>query len=179
MGGWKQIVLMLVRIKGGTMAEFVTRGRQGHSVSRRAVVSTFLALVLMVIGGVQTGSAEIEWCRVDPVIIVNGTTYNVIISSPASILDSATAATDVVVTVPAGADYALVATDNGFGFGETVTFVESSSRSLRSGAGAIGITVKVPSTTRLPVAVDVLTESAAVASTVGQTNQRVSLTLAT
>lgn len=150
-----------------------------RGIGRRALISSLMALLLMLIGGVQRGSAEIEWCRVDPVISVNGTTYNVIISSPNAILNAATGPTDVVVTVPAGSSYELLSTDAGFGFGETVTFVERSSRSLRDGAGAIGITVKVPSTSPLPVGVEVLVADQVVATTLGRTNQRLSVAVPT
>jgi hypothetical protein len=146
---------------------------------RRALIPALLALVMMLVGGTGHASAEIEWCRVDPVISVNGTTYNVIVSSPYAILESATGPTDVVVTVPAGSDSALISTDDGFGFGETVAFVESSSRSVRNGAGNINISVKVPAKTRLPVLVEVLVGDQTVATELGKTNQRMSLSVAT
>ncbi|MGI8642596.1 MAG: hypothetical protein ACR2LS_00570 [Thermomicrobiales bacterium] len=148
-------------------------------VGRRAVISSLLVLVLMVLGGVQQGSAELEWCRVDPLISVNGTTYNVILSSPMSILEAATGPTEVIVTVPEGSEYELISTDAGFGYGETVTFVESSSRSLRNGAGNISIATKVPATSQLPVLVEVIDADQIVATALGRTNQRMSVSVPT
>jgi hypothetical protein len=84
-----------------------------------------------------------------------------------------------VVTVPAGSDSALISIDDGFGFGETVAFVESSSRSVRNGAGNINISVKVPAKTRLPVLVEVLVGDQTVATELGKPNQRMSLSVAT
>ena len=157
-----------------------TTGRLSLSrTGRRAVISSLMALLLMVIGGVPQGSAEIEWCRVDPVISVNGRTYNIIVSSPNTILDSATGPTDVVVTVPNGSSYELIATDAGFGFGETVTFVERPSRSIRDGADAIGIAVQVPAQTRLAVMVEVFEADQIVVSASGRTNHAILLTVRT
>lgn len=155
--------------------ETQSRGEHG-TLSRRALIPALLALVLMLVGGPGHASAEIEWCRVDPVISVNGTTYNVILSSPYAIFDSATGPTEVVVKVPAGSDYALIATDDGFGFGETVRFVESSSQ---NSAGNIDISVKVPAKSPLPVLVEVFVGDQVVATEMGKTNQRMSLSVAT
>ncbi|MBA2754892.1 MAG: hypothetical protein H0U40_10600 [Chloroflexia bacterium] len=143
------------------------------SLTRRAVMAAIMAIVLL-LGGVRTGSATLEWCRVDPVVTIDGITYNIILASPTAILESATGPTEVVITVPAGTSYALVSTDPGFGYGETVEFVEA--RGKRVAAGSFEVAVRVPASERLPVVVEVIGLGGTV-STDGQTNKVISLTV--
>ena len=142
-------------------------------LTRRACMAAIMAVVL-VLGGARAGSAELEWCRVDPVVKIDGVTYNIILASPTAILDSATGPSEVVITIPAGTPYELVSTDPGFGYGETVSFVEA--RGKRIAPGSFDVAVRVPASERLPVLVEVI-GPAATFSTDGQTNGWISLTV--
>ncbi len=143
------------------------------SVTRRAFMAAIMAIVL-VLGGVRTGSATLEWCRVDPVVTIDGVTYNIILASPMAILESATGPSELVITVPAGTSYELVSTDPGFGYGETVEFVEA--RGKQVAAGSFEVAVRVPASEKLPVLVEVISPAGTVTAD-GQTNKVISLTV--
>jgi len=143
------------------------------SLTRRAFMAAIMAIVL-VLGGARVGSAELEWCRVDPVVKIDGVTYNIILASPTAILESATGPSEVVITVPAGTSYEIVSTDPGFGYGETVQFVEA--RGKRISAGSFDVAVRVPASEKLPVLVEVIGPAGTVTAD-GQTNKVISLTV--
>lgn len=87
----------------------------------------------------------------------------------------ATGPTDVVVSVPVGVSAQLLWTDPGFGYGETVTIVESSRLRVTASGVQIMISTYVPATGSLPVLVEVVPANAGVvtASAQGATNAQV------
>ena len=122
---------------------------------RYRMVLALLALVLAV--QLQSATASIGWCKTDPKISVDGHVAHIYVYSPNDILTTVTGPTSVVVTVPVG--YAArsfeLYQDNGFGFGYTVSFVESSNLTInRRGNIEILATIFVPSS-RLGLSVKV------------------------
>ena len=143
------------------------------SATRRAVFAAMMAFLLVVGRGLSAG-AEIEWCKRDPVVRINGTTYNILVSSPNEILESTTGPIAVVIAVPVGTEYSLVSTDEGFGYGEDVRFVEVRAKGVP--AGSFGVGVRVPADDALPVVVDVVGPNGT-RSVEGQTNAWITLAI--
>jgi len=135
-----------------------------------------LALALLTILA-PSASAGIGWCRTDPAISINGQTVNIFVASTEEIFQQATGPTQVTVTVPVGVSAALLWTDPGFGYGETVTIVESSRLRVTASGVQIMVSAFVPATGSLPVLVEVVPANAGVvtASAQGSTNAQVRL----
>lgn len=143
----------------------------GARVARRAIAPVVLVLALLAFG-TPRAAADIGWCRTDPGLAVGGEAVSIFVSAPPQILTAATGPTAVVVSVPVGVEAEVLWTDPGFGYGETVTIVESDR--LRSGKGGIHIlvAVTVPASAKLPVLVEIAPERAGgvTASATGSTN---------
>lgn len=139
-------------------------------------VAAALVLVLGVFAVfAPNASAGIVWCRVDPAVSINGQTVNIFIASTEEIFQQATGPTDVVVSVPVGVSAQLLWTDPGFGYGETVTILESSRLRVTSSGVQIMVSAFVPATGSLPVLVEIVPANAGVvtASAQGATNAQV------
>ena len=148
------------------------------AASARAVRRTLvpLALALAVLFWASPGvSAGIAWCKTDPIVAIGDEVVNIYVSAPEEILQAATGPTDVVVYVPVGVATEVVYTDPGFGYGETVTILESN-RLRETGNGIqIVVVVTVPASASVPVLVEIAPQSAGVvtASASGSTNETV------
>jgi hypothetical protein len=139
-------------------------------------VAAALVLVLAALAVVApNASASIHWCRTDPAVSINGQTVNIFVASTEEIYQQATGPTDVVVSVPVGVSAQLLWTDPGFGYGETVTIVESSRLRVTSSGVQIMVSVFVPATGSLPVLLEIVPANAGVvtASAQGATNAQV------
>jgi hypothetical protein len=120
---------------------------------RRAILSTLFGLVALLL--VATSASANGWCRTDPKIRVDGHVYNIYISVPDS--DSAhavVAATQVLITVPTGVDHELLGSDNGFGFGYNVVWIESPWMQSGNNGPSVKVSVFVPATRSIPVQVE-------------------------
>jgi hypothetical protein len=127
-------------------------------------------------GSAPGAGADIGWCRTDPGVAIDGRVVNIFVSAPLEILGAATGPTEVVVYVPVGTAVEVLWTDPGFGFGETVRFVETG----RLGGGARGtkiiVGVTVPAVSLLPVLVEVVGADGGVdGSALGLTNGTVAV----
>jgi len=91
----------------------------------RIVRSFALALLALVVLGQSVG-ADRQWCRVDPVVAINGKVANIVVFGHPDVPSLATGPTEVVILVPVGATTELLGADNGFGYGYAVYFVETS-----------------------------------------------------
>ena len=159
-----------------------TVGRGDYDATRTQMKRGFrsVAAALVLVLGVfavfaPNASAGISWCRVDPGVSINGQTVSIFIASTEEIFEQATGPTDVVVSVPVGVSTELLWTDAGFGYGETVTFVESSRLRATSSGVQIMVSAYVPATESLPVLVEIVPADAGVvtASAQGATNAQV------
>ncbi len=142
----------------------------------RLAMPMVLALVLLTILA-PNASATIGWCRTDPAISINGQTVNIFVASTEEIFQQATGPTQVTVSVPVGVSAVLLWTDPGFGYGETVTIVESSRLRVTASGAQIMVSASVPATGSLPVLVEVVPANVGVvtASAQGRTNAQVRL----
>ena len=143
----------------------------GARVVRRAIAPVVLVLAVLAFG-TPRAAADIGWCRTDPGVAVAGQTVSIFVSAPPEILTAATGPTAVVVAVPAGVKAEVLWTDPGFGYGETVTIVESGRLRASKGGIQVLIGVTVPASSRLPVLVEIVPEraGAVTASATGATN---------
>lgn len=107
----------------------------------RGLLSGLLLLTALFLVTAPGVDAARSWCRTDPIISINGQIVDVLVLAPNEDLSKITGATRVEVTVSSGVNAKLIATDRGFGFGETVTF--SSSDTLRATAQGIDVDVRV------------------------------------
>jgi hypothetical protein len=139
--------------------------------ARRTLVPLALVVAVLICASPRV-SAGIAWCKTDPIVAVGDESVNIYVSAPETILGAATGPTDVVVYVPVGSATEVLFTDPGFGYGETVTIVESNR--LRAGGNGtqIIVAVTVPASASLPVLVEIVPQSAGVvtASASGSTN---------
>ncbi len=138
----------------------------------RVAFALLVTLTLVLGVGRRDASAVLEWCKTDPIVTIGDATVSIFVSATTDILGNATGPTEVVVTVPTGVSYSLVATDNGFGYGETVTFVESDNLRATPKKTQITVDVYVPATGPYAVQVEVVPAIAGVvtSSTTGETN---------
>jgi hypothetical protein len=120
---------------------------------RRALISTLFGLVALLL--VATSASANGWCRTDPKIRVDGRVYNIYISLPDS--DAAKAVvgpTQVQIYIPMGVSHSLLDTDDGFGFGYNVSWVEVSWLADGSHGPEVKVNVFVPATRSIPVQVE-------------------------
>jgi hypothetical protein len=143
----------------------------GTRFARRVIAPVVLVLAVFAFG-TPRAAADIGWCRTDPGVAVGGQVVNIFVSAPPEILTAATGPTAVVVSVPVGIEAEVLWTDPGFGYGETVTIVESSRLRASRGGLQIIVAVTVPASAKLPVLVEIVPESAGgvSASATGSTN---------
>ena len=118
---------------------------------------TTIALTLAVLGLVLTGSpaqAGKGWCRVDPIVIIDGEIADVFVGSTLSALLTTTGPIRMVVTVPPGTQATKLISDLGFGRGYDFRFAESSDLVATEDGIPVRVDVYVPATDdSLPVSV--------------------------
>jgi hypothetical protein len=117
------------------------------------------ALALAALGpALRPADAEagIGWCRMDPVIRVNGRKAHIYVSSTQEMFAQAVAPIFLQVWHPLGASKQLLETDNGFGHGYGIEFLPDPS--LRSGTGWVEVNVSLvaPALSSLPVRVEMV-----------------------
>ena len=144
----------------------------------RLARACFLAMVFLTFNGL-TASASIGWCRSDPVLQIEGSLADVFVSIPLTALPQINGPTRFVITTPVGVDEAVLLTSPGFGYGETVTFQESSSLKMTSNGIQLRIKAFVPATNgTIPVILEFAPRVIGIlqpASAQGTTNQWITL----
>ena len=119
----------------------------------RILRSFALALVVMVVLGPSAG-ADRQWCRVDPVVAINGKAVNIVVLGHPDVPAPITGQTEVVIAVPVGATTELLGADNGFG--DAVSFVESPDPAIRNARTRFEVRAFVPAPgAALPIEVEV------------------------
>lgn len=121
------------------------------------LVLGLLALLLTV--QVHSAAAGLTWCRVDPIVTLNGTSVQILVAIPDE--DQALVDGPITVTVktPRAVVQELVFTDAGFnGYGEQVRFGDLWGRIASDGSFPIQIQVTVPAGGRrdLPMRVELV-----------------------
>ena len=101
-------------------------------------------------------SASKQWCRVDPVVRIDGEVADIVLSSYEEMEEAATGPARVVVTVPRGIEVEQLSEDEGFGgHGYDVSFEKFDDLKGTEDALRVAVRVYAPATDgSLPVRVD-------------------------
>lgn len=117
---------------------------------RRFVVSV-VAILLSVVVLTLPVRAGLDWCDRDPIVLLNGTQVQIIVSIPQAYVPAVTGPVEVDIKTPKLTSRQTIFTDVGFnGHGEEVEFADLSgtltgeSMSVRSSQILAEIQVKVP-----------------------------------
>jgi hypothetical protein len=117
----------------------------------------FAAVALATLGLLAAGStveAGKGWCRVDPVVVIDGQTADIFIGSDSSALTTTTGPIKIVVTVPSTSQATHVISDAGFGRGYDFRIAKSSTLESTATDTPVRIEVYVPATSSaLPISV--------------------------
>jgi hypothetical protein len=104
--------------------------------------------------GIRSASAGRSWCRVDPVVIVDGQLADIFVGSNLKMLLSATGPIEMRISIPEGSNGGVVLTDLGFGRGYDIDFVETSALVRSGGRTPVIVEVHAPAKdSTLPVSV--------------------------
>ncbi len=125
--------------------------------SRVNGISVLMAVLVAAVGlcssGLQARAGK-GWCRVDPVISIDGQLADDSIGSDLSVLTSTTGPITIVITVPTDTETAHIISDAGFGRGYDLQFVTSSELVETEQGVPVHIDVYVPATKdSLPISV--------------------------
>ena len=118
------------------------------------VLPSFALLALLLVLTAPTADAFLVWCRSDPVVDIGGKRAHVWVSGAEGILESVTGPTKVKIFVPEDVDTELVMTDEGFGLGYDVRFVEDDDLRETPRGIQIRVEVYVPAKDDIPVRVE-------------------------
>jgi hypothetical protein len=136
----------------------------------RLVTLLSLFSLLMALGAPKA-AAGTKWCRNDPIIDIGGKQAHVWIASVEGAEAAISGPTTVRIAVPMGVSTNLVWTDDGFGHGYAVEFVESDDLRLTNGTIEIEASVYVPGAAMRPILVEVTNQlDEVLESGVGGTN---------
>jgi hypothetical protein len=105
------------------------------------------------IGNVRKADAARGWCKVDPVIMVDGQLADVFVGSTLEMLTSATGPIKIEIVMPSNSKGSVILMDAGFLRGYKITFVKSSSLKKTKTHTPLKINVYAPSKKSLPVTV--------------------------
>ena len=129
-----------------------------------------LALLLALTA--PSADAIVGWCKGDPVVDIGGQRAHVWVSGVEGIQESVTGPTRVKISVPKGVDHELIMTDEGFGRGYDVRFVEDDDQRVTPRGIQIRVEVYVPAEDDIPVRVELTDRNDALLDqTTGATNQ--------
>ncbi|MEA2515545.1 MAG: hypothetical protein QOJ59_5034 [Thermomicrobiales bacterium] len=127
----------------------VTRNR----FSRRSFAAMAAGFVLAGTG-VGAVSAGRSWCRVDPVVKIDGQLADIFVASDVKMLLSATGPVKIRISMPKGSRGSVILADLGFGKGYDISFVETSKLVRKNGRTPLIIDVYAPARdSSLPVTV--------------------------
>jgi hypothetical protein len=143
------------------MIPLVTLGRRG---ALKFFAGGALALVPAAVRS-EPAAAGRTWCRLDPVVKIDGKTADIWLSSYQELNQAATGPTKIVISMPTGIQGSVLATDRGFGgLGYDIRF-ETTSTLSSSGSIKVKIAVYTPSSnSTLPLKVEFTPRSSGLAS---------------
>jgi hypothetical protein len=122
----------------------------------RLLVVTIASFILLSAVSAQSASAARGWCKVDPVIVVDGQLADVYIGSTISMLLQATGPINLEITIPNGSTGSVILNDLGFLHGYNVVFKHSSALTRTAQHTQIRVRVYAPaSSSDLPVTVTI------------------------
>ena len=122
---------------------------------KKMSVITTLALLLVLILGSTVAYAAFHWCPDDPVLLIDGTTVNVIIEIPEGTQDLVSGPVEVKVHVPENVETGIITLGSGWGYGETVELIWDGEPVEPGDAIWVLVEVKVPGTEEFRVRVTI------------------------
>jgi hypothetical protein len=121
----------------------------------KLLVATFVCAILISATSAPQASAARGWCRMDPIIMVDGQLADVFIGSTLEMLVSATGPIQLEITIPTNSTGFVVLTDLGFLKGYNIVFKKSSALTRTWNHTQIQIRVYAPAkNSALPVTVN-------------------------
>lgn len=112
---------------------------------RRLACSLVFSIVLLLVAIAPAGAWGVTWCRVDPIVNLNGTHVSILVAVPEEYARYVNGPIEVYVRAPVEVTRELVMTDAGFnGYGETVVFRNNDGMVNAEGVFTISIRVRVP-----------------------------------
>jgi hypothetical protein len=147
---------------------------------RRLFLSSIAALIAILILA-PLGTAEVEWCRGDPIVRLNGTQVQILVAISNEHVPLVNGPVRVEVSTPRSVNRELLYTDAGFnGYGEEVRFTDLK-QSLDGNVFPVQVQVRVPidgsvAASTVPVEVTVIPDNSNGVSVMG-TAERTSVRL--
>jgi hypothetical protein len=134
--------------------ETVQHEQQGNRRFSRRTFAAMAAGAVLAGAGVNAASAGRSWCRVDPVVMIDGQLADVFVSSSLKMLLQATGPIKIKISIPEGSNGWVVLTDLGFGRGYDIDFVETSDLQRENWRTPVMVDVYAPAKdSTLPVTV--------------------------
>lgn len=126
-----------------------TPERGGHRpLSRRGLLTLSAPLALGLATGAtllpRPAAAGVGWCRVDPHLAIGGRETNIFVERIEGEPITTTGPIQLIVTVPVGVSTAVLAADDGFGYGYDISFEESNSLNASANRIYIELAAFVP-----------------------------------
>jgi hypothetical protein len=123
-------------------------------ISRRSFAAV-AAGAMLAGAGVRVASAGRSWCRVDPVVLIDGQLADVFVASDLAMLLKSTGPIKMKISIPVGSKGWVVLTDLGFGKGYDISFVQTSTLVRSNGRTPCKVEVYAPAKdSSLPVTVN-------------------------
>ena len=118
-------------------------------------VAALIAVIASVLFGPLDAAAARHWCKTDPAVLIDGQLANILVMVPVPQLLEVDGATEIRLTIPAASEAVMVSPGVGFGYGENLTILKSSSLTRSATHIDIIVEVLVPgSNALLPVKVE-------------------------
>jgi hypothetical protein len=131
----------------------IVNSEQQLRISRRTFAAV-AAGAMLAGAGVRSASAGRSWCRVDPVVLIDGQLADIFVASDLAMLLKATGPVKMKISIPADSKGWVVLTDLGFGKGYDIDWVKTSSLKRAEGRTPVKVEVYAPAKdSRLPVTV--------------------------
>jgi hypothetical protein len=118
-----------VALREAQERDMETVRNQSRRPEKRFNRRTFAAMAAGAVlagAGINAASAGRSWCRVDPVVIIDGQLADIFVASDLKMLLKATGPITMRISIPEGSKGWVVLTDLGFGKGYDIDFVETS-----------------------------------------------------
>lgn len=120
----------------------------------RAAGAGIAALGVAQLSAGREASAARAWCRVDPVVLIDGQLADVFVGSSLEMLTKASGAIKLRISIPSGSRARVVLTDLGFGRGYDIDFVQTPALARSGGRTPVIVEAYAPARdSSLPVSV--------------------------
>jgi hypothetical protein len=130
-------------------------------LGRRILAALLLVLACSLTLGTSNAIAGIAWCRVDPVVVIDGQLADIYVASNLAMQLKATGPVQMVISLPPESTGKVLLTDTGFGLqGYQISFVTDDSLIRTASSNQVRVAVYAPARDgSLPVQVTVAPRS--------------------